>query len=617
MKNYTLFYLFILVFNFTVLNTSMGQVTCSSGTVYAVNSGVLTVGATTVPGQRGLFTVDPATEAFTLVEDDLFGGGAAGTMATAGGSAQTSAIALDLFTNIIWYCNRGGGTDPVPRIFSYNITTGVYGAVSGTFSGLSTAQAINKAAFNPIDRRVYFHNGASNRLFRFDPASPSTPAVDLGVLNITGIGSATASFSGGDIAFDGLGNLTGAFSSANVLAIFPATYDASGNYTGLGLVGEQFATLSTGSPASIALLSNGNYLVGAGGGSSLVNSNTGAQTDLGAVNFPSADFASCAAPSPNLVVNKTGTINCTNRTVTYTITIQNTGQFHAIHTVFKDTMPAGVTITSATMNGSPISSPATIGTTGIEIRSTNADDDGQVLKGETVTIVLNSTIASNAGSSIRNQAFVRYNGVESLGLTGDHIASNDPATGASNDATVLAACSVVPVKLISFTVSENSCTARLNWQVATEVLFSHYEVERSTDGIHFTFAGKVNGTHAGNYLFTDNTPLKSGATFYRLRMIDLDHSYELSKIVKAQSNCDNNEVTVFPNPSWSSTQLKGLKGGEVIRVYAANGKLIEQKYPITDVITLDIRQYANGVYNIIVVDKDGNTKSLKLLKIKQ
>lgn len=617
MKKSTLVTLLVTIFNFVITTTSSSQTTCTSNIIYAINSSSVTIGTTTIGAQRGLFVVDPITEAYTLVEGNLFGGGEAAARVTAGSSPQTSAIALDFFSNTIWFCNRGDAGDPYPRIFSYNIATRLYGTTSATFAGLSSSQNLNKSAFNPVDRKIYFHNGSNNHLYRFDPASPSTSAQDLGLLNVTGLGSTIASFSGGDIAFDGLGNLTGAFSNGNILAIFPGNYDANGNYTGLSLTGVQFAPLPFGSPASVAFLSNGNYLVGGTTGTSIVNSNTGIQTDLGDVNFGTSDFASCAAPSPKLVVNKTGMLNCTDNTITYTITIENTGQFHSINTILKDTMPAGITITSATMNGVSLST-TTLGTTGIEIKSPGTNTNGQVLKGESVTIVLQGSFTTDIGS-ISSQAFVRYNGIESLGLSENQIPSNDPHTPIDNDpTTLLVGCIILPVNLTSFTVSENNCTASLNWHTTSEVSFSHYAVERSTDGVNFTSVGKVKANGTGKYQFADKSDIEAGISFYRLRMVDLNGTYTFSKTVKLQTTCTNTKLSLYPNPAGSTVQIKGLTEDETVRIYTANGRLIiEQRINTKGALTLDISSYTAGVYNVVVQGNNGKNRHVKFLKAAQ
>ncbi|RQO31153.1 hypothetical protein DBR32_10645 [Taibaiella sp. KBW10] len=135
----------------------------------------------------------------------------------------------------------------------------------------------------------------------------------------------------------------------------------------------------------------------------------------------------------------TATSSCTGNTTNfqYTIKVKNTGLFHALNTSVSETLPAGITLVSGTLNGAPIAglTAATLAS-GIPLKSTNAVTDGQIFKGDSATIVLNCT-APSASATYTAQAFLRYNGIESLNLTNDRIPSNDPTTATVNDATSL------------------------------------------------------------------------------------------------------------------------------------------------------------------------------------
>ncbi|MCU7615807.1 thrombospondin type 3 repeat-containing protein [Chryseobacterium sp. PBS4-4] len=428
---------------------------CTPGQLYAVNGSAITTPANQAAAvQQGLYLMNTTTEAVTLRVQNLFAGGAALAEVNAGGTPATSAFGLDIPNNIIWFCNRGIGTvapNSLPKIFSYNLNNSTYGTTVATFAGISGVQNINKAAYNPADGNIYFHNSGNNHLYKFNPSTPSVAAIDIGVLFEPTVGSTVSSYGGGDIAFDGLGNLTGAFSSANILAIFPGSYNSAGVYLGLAgsgtststITGQKFANL-TSAPSSVGFLTDGNFIVGGLNGTSNINTTTGVENDLGSTNFPSSDFASCAAPTPNLVVNKAATINCdpTTSTIIYTITIQNTGSFHAITTKLIDALPSGITLVSGTLNGTAIPGlTATALANGIDVKSPTGLS-GQILKGETATIVLNCTASTN-GSVLTNQAFVKYTGVESLNLPNDEIVSNDPSTSIANDATVIRSCAII------------------------------------------------------------------------------------------------------------------------------------------------------------------------------
>lgn len=391
-----------------------------ANTIYGINS-----------GQRMLVSIDTATGVATDI-GDIFAGGNAATDPSPG----TSAIAIDPTTGIVWFATRVPG-----NIYSYKPgAANPYGTTTAAFGFSGT---INKAAYNPADGKLYFHVGQNtNTLYRFDPSTPNTAPVLVGSLGLAGTSTTAANFSGGDIAFDGLGNLTGVLNNLNALAIFPAIYDANGNYQGIDLAqGVVLASFSA-QPASVAFLPSGDYLAGgaAAFGVVRVNTNTAAQTTLSA--FATSDFASCAAPVPNVRVSQTATSSCTGVnqiTLTYTIKVQNTGKFSAINTRIFDQVPAGLTITGATLNGTSIpgANNALFNTgNGPLISSTGASafQNGVLERGDSAIIVLTATATPGTYS---NQAGIHYTGVEKLNLPNDRVASDNPATTTANDPTVI------------------------------------------------------------------------------------------------------------------------------------------------------------------------------------
>jgi uncharacterized repeat protein (TIGR01451 family) len=464
--------------NFYYYISDSPPIPCTSGNVYAVST----------PDLRQLVQVNPATGTTTNIAD-LFASGPAATTT----DLQTSAIALDQFTNTIWYANRTN-----PRVFSYNLATGTYDG--GTAFNLPAGiYSLNKAAYNPRDRKVYFHDATNNVLYTYAPSTPAVAPVALGSLSLAGTTTTVASFNGGDIAFDGLGNLTGAFSNANVLAVFPATYDANGNFLGISLVGQSTIGLTV-SPASVAFLPDGNYLVGSPTGIVNVNTTTGAQTTLS--NFGNADFASCAAPAPNIKVTKTATstCGCAATNVQYTLTVSNIGQYHALNTTLFDALPAGVTVVSGTLNGVAIAGLNNAGlASGIPIKSATAITAGQLFKGESATIVLNCT-APQTVATYSNQAFVKYDGVETLNLPNDQIPSDDSGTAAVNDATVVNT-TCTPLSASSAKTDVN-CFGAATGTATITATGGTGPYTYSKDGTTFQASNIFTGLTAGNYTFT-------------------------------------------------------------------------------------------------------------------
>ena len=112
----------------------------------------------------------------------------------------------------------------------------------------------------------------------------------------------------------------------------------------------------------------------------------------------------------------------------------------------------------------------------------------------------------------------------------------------------------LPVTLLDFKAEAASRQVNLNWQTSTEKNASHFIVERSRDGKTFEKVAQVaangNTSQLQLYRAVDANPY-TGVSYYRLRMVDLDGSEELSKIVKVSIGVAGGlgEISLFPNPT--------------------------------------------------------------------
>lgn len=115
-------------------------------------------------------------------------------------------------------------------------------------------------------------------------------------------------------------------------------------------------------------------------------------------------------------------------------------------------------------------------------------------------------------------------------------------SGITNDASCF---SVLPVTLTRFSGSRaDAGHVNLSWATASEINNAFFVIERSADAKKFEVLGQVAGTGtsttARTYSFTDERPL-AGATYYRLRQVDLNGTSAFSPVVTvtaAQTNAD-------------------------------------------------------------------------------
>ncbi len=186
-------------------------------------------------------------------------------------------------------------------------------------------------------------------------------------------------------------------------------------------------------------------------------------------------------------------------------------------------------------------------------QSNDMDPDNDAL----ITTILND--ASNGSTIILDNDSISY--TPNPGFFGmDTIVYqlSDGNGGIGTDTIFLEVTNILPVNLIQFNLEEVDCQNLVSWNSDIEFNFSHYELERSTDGIRFqklALIEKKNHSGLKTYLFTDSDPYKFN--YYRLRIINLDGTFEYSSIVNNSSSCQSNRsMTVFPNPIDQGTELQ-------------------------------------------------------------
>ena len=127
---------------------------------------------------------------------------------------------------------------------------------------------------------------------------------------------------------------------------------------------------------------------------------------------------------------------------------------------------------------------------------------------------------------------------------------------------LLSSTVALPVELISFTAKRKTEDDTFNdvlleWTTSSEENFHLFELEVATGNEDYRLnrfvkigeiSGRGNGSSNQKYAFTDTEVNKSGARYYRLKMVDLDGSFAYSKV---RPVVFDNKVTwhVYPNPS--------------------------------------------------------------------
>lgn len=228
-------------------------------------------------------------------------------------------------------------------------------------------------------------------------------------------------------------------------------------------------------------------------------------------------------------------------------------------------------------------------------RLVTAINGAAVTNGQTVVLPSGNTLLVNTDGTFTFTGVVT--GTQTFSYT-----VTSPGSGCSETANVtINVTAPLPVTLINFRGSSNDCSVSLTWATATEINFSHFEIEVSADGINYEMLSNVGakGNAAGSS-YNYRTTAGKGLFYYRLKCVDIDGRYEYSPVVKVNSNC-NKPVVLFPNPTKGWINIKGTDVKDVIKIYDAAGKLVLQSKAVTGMSKADISPMPAGTYVLVII----------------
>jgi hypothetical protein len=197
------------------------------------------------------------------------------------------------------------------------------------------------------------------------------------------------------------------------------------------------------------------------------------------------------------------------------------------------------------------------------------------------------------------QGFINGNSTSGAITTAAAVTDFSPFTLAS-----ASSLNPLPINLLSFTATQNNNQVALRWVVENEISLSGYEVERSTDGIHFTSiinTAAQGGTAQISYKTNDNNPVK-GVNYYRLKIIDINGSYTNSIIVTVDLATKLN-IGIGPNPARDYFVIKNAPAFKQIQIVNITGSILLQMYP-TAGNRYNIAGLGKGVYLVRLIGTD-------------
>ncbi|PWJ53575.1 putative secreted protein (Por secretion system target) [Dyadobacter jejuensis] len=174
-----------------------------------------------------------------------------------------------------------------------------------------------------------------------------------------------------------------------------------------------------------------------------------------------------------------------------------------------------------------------------------------------------------------------------------------------------------PVYLVKFSAQQSEKTIVLNWATTAETNSERFEIQRSLDGKHWVAIGEVSAKGESavyqSYLYIDTHPY-IGINFYRLKMIDHDQSYALSRIVDVRFDLPF-ETMVYPNPSddYLEVWVSDWKQIRTVSILNSKGQVLYESGPITNG-SVDIHSLVPGIYLVNFTRVDGQVYTHKMLR---
>lgn len=154
----------------------------------------------------------------------------------------------------------------------------------------------------------------------------------------------------------------------------------------------------------------------------------------------------------------------------------------------------------------------------------------------------------------------------------------------------------LPVTLVSFSGIKQNKAVQLQWTTENEINFAGFEIEKSTDAIHFTAMANVSAANrpVNHYQAEDAAPA-TGNNYYRLKLMDVDGSSRYSNIVKINFT-DRASLSLWPNPAGDQLVIPEAKERDRVNIIDAKGSIVLSRTITKRNEAIMISQLSAGMY---------------------
>jgi hypothetical protein len=235
-----------------------------------------------------------------------------------------------------------------------------------------------------------------------------------------------------------------------------------------------------------------------------------------------------------------------------------------------------------------------------------------------------ATVTPTAGILTNYPVYIRLAASTTLGTISGNVinASVSPTCVTPQNIAVTGAVTASPLSVTfnNFSVKSDNCMVHLNWITASEKNSERFEIQKSeTTNAEWKTIGSViaysNTSNNTTYNFKDeNIFINNNVVMYRLKMINKDGSFVFSQALNALIKCDEQNLSVFPNPVANGKLIVYLNGVEnaAANLTTVTGQQIKKIILKKGMNNIDVSELNNGVYILGAKFVDGINQNIKV-----
>lgn len=175
----------------------------------------------------------------------------------------------------------------------------------------------------------------------------------------------------------------------------------------------------------------------------------------------------------------------------------------------------------------------------------------------------------------------------------------------------------LPILLNSFYAKRNKDVVELNWKSSSEINAKEFILQKN-NGNGWTDVKSIPARNVANgaaYSTTDINTSK-GTTLYRMKMVDMDRSFDISDIRVVKGAGIVADYTVFPNPGRGNGKISitDISGPTEISIIDMSGRVIKTE-TLENKNSVALDNIQNGVYQIRIKPRSENVAVTRRLTV--